>query len=169
MILEFLETTNANQYFMAQWRYIVDDKVRLPTFLFNQYLQVKSILYFNSIGIIFPFPSSVGHWNGGCVWWQKLGSLLWNQACQLAWVHCPKDHNCQTTSIGMLFYLLHNCVSIHQLKSIAILTILVLLVILGSVVSNAVCIGFLTRLVSFSKTIFYSLRSRYLYLFLNCS
>ena len=61
MILEFLETTDANQYFMAQWLYIADDTVRLATFLFNQYLQVKSILYFNSIGLIFPFPSSVGH------------------------------------------------------------------------------------------------------------
>ena len=61
MILEFLEKTDANQYFMVQWLYIADDTVRLATFLFNQYLQVKSILYFNSIGLILPFPSSVGH------------------------------------------------------------------------------------------------------------
>ena len=63
MIIEFRETTDANKYFMAQWLYIAYDTVRLATFLFNQYLQVKSILYFNSIGLIFPFPSSVGHCN----------------------------------------------------------------------------------------------------------
>ena len=61
MILEFLETIDANQYFMAQWLYIADDTVILTTFLFNQYLQVKSILYFNSIGLILPFTSLVGH------------------------------------------------------------------------------------------------------------
>ena len=61
MILEFLETTDANQYFNAQWIYIVDDTVRLATFLFNQYMHVKSMLYFNRIGIILPFPSLVGH------------------------------------------------------------------------------------------------------------
>ena len=61
IILEFLETTDANQYLMAQWLYIADDTVILTTFLFNQYLQVESILYFNSIGLIFPFTSSVGH------------------------------------------------------------------------------------------------------------
>ena len=49
MILEFLETIDENKYFMAQWFNIAYDTVRLVTFLFNQYLQVKSILYFNII------------------------------------------------------------------------------------------------------------------------